>query len=639
MSLDFSSIIMKRFSIAFCILLCCIACQHTPNDNPAASPVSASQTSPQSLDPTRAGLPANPTASSSPTATLGDSNHGTVYFVRPDGGAADQCSGLVDAPFSVENSPDCAWNNPFQALPPLGSPRIAGGDALIISAGGYEMGYGAPGSDACDAEGAYDCYMPPVPSGIDAAHPTRILGEGWASGCSDQPQLWGSERTGFIINLAGSSNVEIACLEITDHSECVESQENGLPCERDTPPYGDWAATGLYAEDSTNVHLLDLNIHGLAVSGVLAGRLADWTVENVRIAANGWAGWDGDIGDESSNSGTMLFRRLRVEWNGCGETYPGGEPTRCWAQSAGGYGDGLGTGATGGIWVIEDSAFLHNTSDGLDLLYARHAGARIEIRRTIAEGNAGNQIKTTGPTAMENVIAVGNCGFFDGQPFTYRIDDDGDGALDSSSVDPCRAGGDTIAMDLNPGDQIRLVNSTVAGEGGCLVIATCAFEKDCTGATQNVTMINDIFEGGHGFMDPGEDVCFAWFNDEGGSDRLSGNPFSTAYSIVHGVRFGNVDPCAEEANLCGIPAGILNAGMDAFDAHLQPGSPAVDAGLPSTAPQTDFDGRLRDARPDIGAYEWRAPSAAMAFPIRLILAGISLIYIGRRSWNTVSRRI
>jgi hypothetical protein len=212
--------------------------------------------------------------------------------------------------------------------------------------------------------------------------------------------------------------VEIACLEITDHSECVESQENGFPCERDEPPYGDWAAEGLYAADSANVHLLDLNIHGLAVSGVHAGRLADWTVERVRIAANGWAGWDGDIGDDSSNSGTMVFRSWRVEWNGCGETYPGGEPVRCWAQSAGGYGDGVGTGATGGLWVIEDSAFLHNTSDGLDLLYARLTGARIEIRRTIAGGNAGNQIKTTGPAVMENVIAVGNCGFFEGQPFT-----------------------------------------------------------------------------------------------------------------------------------------------------------------------------------------------------------------------------
>jgi len=33
--------------------------------------------------------------------------------------------------------------------------------------------------------------------------------------------------------------------------------------------------------------------------------------------------------------------------------------------------------------------------------------------RTIAEGNAGDQIKTTGPTHVENVITVSNCGYFD----------------------------------------------------------------------------------------------------------------------------------------------------------------------------------------------------------------------------------
>jgi hypothetical protein len=596
---------MKRLPILFLISFLWVGCLPISNGGIAAPQTSAVDTKSESP-----GLsteqPSEFRATNQPdTLTPMDFASGTVYYVRPDGGTADQCSGRFDAPYSEENSPDCAWNHPFQALPPLGSPRIAAGDTLIISAGEYEMGYGAPGSDACDAESAYDCHMPAVPGGIDAAHPTRILGEGWSAGCGAPPQLWGSERANYILNLAGSSNVEIACLEITDHSECVESQENGLPCERDASPYGDWAATGLYAEDSINVHLLDLNIHGLAVSGVLAGRLVDWTIDNVRIAANGWAGWDGDIGDDSSNTGTMLFRRLRVEWNGCGETYPGSEPARCWAQSAGGYGDGLGTGATGGVWIFEDSAFLHNTSDGLDLLYARRAGARVEIRRTIAAGNAGNQIKTTGPTVMENVIAVGNCGFFEGQSFTYRIDIDGDGTPDLNSVDPCRAGGDAVALDLNPGDQARIVNSTIAGGGNCLVIASCALGKDCAGSRQQVTMINDIFEGSRSFMDATEEVCFAWFNDEGGGERLPDDPFSVSYSTLHGVRFGNVDPCAETANRCGIPAGIRKAGIDVFDAHLMPGSPAVDTGLPSAAPPDDFDGCPRDARPDIGAYEWR----------------------------------
>lgn len=167
------------------------------------------------------------------------------------------------------------------------------------------------------------------------------------------------------------------------------------------------------ASDSRNVLLQDLDIHGLAHTGVHAARIADWTVRNVRIAGNGWCGWDGDMGDaESSNSGTLTFQRWVVEWNGCAETYPGGEPDHCWDQTHGGYGDGVGTNVTGGHWIIEDSIFRHNASDGLDLLYVRENPSMIEIRRTRAHGNAGNPVKTAGPTTVENSLIVGDCGFF-----------------------------------------------------------------------------------------------------------------------------------------------------------------------------------------------------------------------------------
>ena len=57
-----------------------------------------------------------------------------------------------------------------------------------------------------------------------------------------------------------------------------------------------------------------------------------------------------------------------------------GRPARpcCWAQQTGGYGDGLGTTSTGGQWLIEDSFFHHNTSDGLDLLL--HGRRRRHLR-------------------------------------------------------------------------------------------------------------------------------------------------------------------------------------------------------------------------------------------------------------------
>ncbi|MCJ7735994.1 MAG: hypothetical protein MUQ10_01595, partial [Anaerolineae bacterium] len=218
-----------------------------------------------------------------------------TYYVRPDGGAPAQCTGRVDAPYPGSGTAQpCSWDHPFRALPPDGTPRIAGGDTLIIGAGSYSMGLGAPGADNCESDYPWDCHVPPIPSG-PPARPTRILGAGWDAGCPGPPQLWGTERANMIINLTDAGNVEVACLEITDHSGCVEDHTGGLACERDIYPFGPWALTGLYAEDSADVHLRHLDIHGLASTGIHAGRLTDWTVEDVDIAGNGWVGWDGDI--------------------------------------------------------------------------------------------------------------------------------------------------------------------------------------------------------------------------------------------------------------------------------------------------------------------------------------------------------
>jgi hypothetical protein len=323
-----------------------------------------------------------PSATLAPLSLAGTS--GTVYYIRPDGGSAEQCTGLVDAAYPGSGTEQaCAWNHPFQAFPPHGTARINGGDTLIIRAGSYMMGFGAPGADDCEYEASYDCSMAAVPSGPDPSHPTLILGEGWDSGCTAPPELWGTGRPFFIFNMTDSSNVEVACLEITDHSSCIEDHlfttgGSKYTCQRDNPPYGDWAAVGLYAEDSANVYLKDLNIHGLANTGMLAGRLTDWTLENVRLVGNGLAGWNSDLvgdGSESENHGTFTFRNWTVEWNGCGETYPEGEHIACWGQEAGGYGDGAGFGGlTGGNYIIEDSVFRYNTSDGLDMLYVRLPG-------------------------------------------------------------------------------------------------------------------------------------------------------------------------------------------------------------------------------------------------------------------------
>lgn len=504
-----------------------------------------------------------------------------TFHVRPGGGSAQQCTGLVDAPYPGSGSGrPCAFNHPFQALPPGGTPRLAAGDTLLVAPGAYMMGVGAPGAEACDANSSWECVMPPIPSGLDAAHPTRILGRD----CNDPPQLWGTERAARIINLEGSHHVQVGCLEITDRSGCVEFHSGGHACEREAPPFGPWAAVGVYASDSTGVRLHHLDIHGLAAAGVHAARLADWRIEDVRIAGNGWVGWDGDLGGDSSNHGTIIFRRVTIEWNGCAEGYPGLAPAGCWGQTAGGYGDGLGTGATGGDWVFEDCRVLHNTSDGLDLLYHERGGS-IVVNRVRAEGNAGNQIKLAGAATITNSVMIGNCGFFEGQPFTHH-------------VDHCRALGSTLVLAFTGGESVAIVNSTVYGQGDGLLGAGPREPFACTGA-ETLRGRNNLFHGDADYFDPA-DRTFLFY-----AENCPGLAFDSDFTLYHQVKLSQYSPGPHDIAADPFFAGPL-AGL-AYGVTLTAASPAIDAGDPVEAPAADFTGARRDAHPDIGAYEYGAP--------------------------------
>jgi hypothetical protein len=389
---------------------------------------------------------------------------GDIYYVRSDGGDARRCNGRLDAPApAAGRDQDCAWRHPFIALPPGGAPRIRGGDALFIRPGDYRMGYGA--DDArCSTDFPWDCYMAALPSGPSIDQPTRLSGVDAFGVCRDKPELWGAERAARVLNLEGSSNIVVECLTITDRAACVEGHCHGgdcrevARCPRERYPFGDWAGTGVYAADSANVQIIDVDVHGLANRGFHAGRLRDWRLTRVRIIGNGWAGWDGDLGSGgSSNAGTLHFRQVEIAWNGCVEGWPDRRPFGCWAQSTGGYGDGLGTAATAGHWILEDSEIHHNTSDGLDLLYIESPG-RLTARRLRAHANAGNQVKASGATVIEDSEIDGTCAAFRG-------------VGNMAESDLCRALGGAVAVQLHPGIRAELAGNRIRGNGDCLVVA------------------------------------------------------------------------------------------------------------------------------------------------------------------------
>ena len=395
-----------------------------------------------------------------------------VYYVRTDGGDAGQCTGRSVAPYPGSGSGQaCAWKNPNIALPNSGSPRIAGGDTLLIGAGTYQIGSGG--------------YMQKVPSGPSTTTRTRILGKAGT-------KLVGVGGTHRVINLDGSSNVEIGHLEITDNSDCVYNHSNaGAKCVSGMA----WARVGIYAAASSNVWLHDLNIHGMGKNAFNAGGLRDWTVERVKMNRNGSAGWDGNVSSGGSNAGKMVFRDIEIGWNGCGERVATGQPWACWAQQTGGYGDGFGTVDTGGEWLIEDAFVHHNTSDGLDLRYMDGASTTsVVMRRVYAVANAGNQVKIKGNSLIENSVLVGHCTYFRGKHYM-------------TEGDLCRADGSTLQLVLTGNDTAVVRRNTIAGEGAVQIGHSGGDASDRVDIRSNVVvgfpyaalplpLVNSRFNGG-----------------------------------------------------------------------------------------------------------------------------------------------
>lgn len=408
---------------------------------------------------------------------MASGSEAATYYVRADGGTHAQCSGTADVAYADRgHGRDCAWNNPMEALPPSQpnyphAARIKGGDTLVIEAGAYRIGWTAGVydrahlQDPCDGRYANGCTLQPVPSGT-AAQPTRILGAGWDSGCKSPPQLYGTQSAKSVIDLTGSSHVVIACLDLTDHAYCTLNYrpDPARSCKAawvaygQPPDYGDWAAKGIYASDSDDVTLQDLNIHGFADQGVQAGRISNWTVTRVTLAGNGNVGWNGDLGGNNHNStssGKQVFTGLVVKWNGCQEHYPpDGQFDLCYGQEQGGYGDGMGLAWTGGDWTFIRPKVYRNTSDGLDLLYANGTGT-ITVEHGYFARNVGNGLKTAGNATITDSVFIEQCAAFRG-------------SSEPVAPNPCRAGGGVYAGFTGPNERVLFSHNTVVGEAGCL---------------------------------------------------------------------------------------------------------------------------------------------------------------------------
>jgi hypothetical protein len=299
-----------------------------------------------------------------------------------------------------------------------------------------------------------------------------------------------------------------------------------------------------------------------------------------------------------------LFQSVEVGWNGCAETYPDKKIVGCWGQMEGGYGDGFGEAKTGGNWVFRNSYFHHNVQDGLDLLYADGTGS-ITVQQTHAEGNAGNQIKLSGNSTVENSLIVGNCSYFDG--IDYMSGNNSGGA--NTAGDQCRALGNALVVSLLPNLHATIRYNTIVSEGDCLMLAINGDGTSGVAVQNNVLLGKPNWLKGNSSPQP-QSCLFFW--DRGPTSNW---PVTYAGNIIYQVKDNNCPPGA--GNQCNVDPKLTDENIDAFNPAPLAGSPLISAAMTTASMvPTDLHSRPRPSLHggyDVGALQYQgAQSAACA---------------------------
>ena len=566
-----------------------------------------------------------------------------TYYVRNDGGTATQCTGLVDAAYSSGTGQPCAFNHISWATGAYnGAAAMIGGDTVIIDGidhvgsgqAKYKVGYGMPNS-SCSMDYPYSCMLLAIPSGSDSSHPTKILGKTYDSGCTNPPQLYGTEAVTEILNLTAANYIDIECLEITDHAACGAGMGHTV-CPTNYPSdVGDWGGTGIYALGGSNWTLKNLNIHGMAARGIKAGGLSAITVQNVNTDGNYMSGWDFDVGEsgsESYNSGSLIFNTLKVRFNGCMEAYPLASQTYsasnyswCYDQNDSGYGDGIGTYQTGGDWQFINSDISHNTQDGLDLLYHRGANS-IKISRSRFEGNNGAQIKIGDPynVSIENSIIIGDCGYFITSGISH-----------GPGFSPCRANGTVLPVGYytTQNSSYKLLNSSVWSDGDTILYSG---GSACNG-NQTITSTNNAIFGALRYDGEGENTSYYYCggSDGNGAGACCNGGTAVALTTTYNDVWQTKDaPISGTGNLNVNPywgqGTTINTdlGIEKYNVYLTSSSTslvgAANSGISLFNGSNDYNNFSRGASWDIGALEYGSVPGSTTYFNNVIFKNVYL---------------
>ncbi|WP_260736837.1 Ig domain-containing protein [Tunturiibacter lichenicola] len=607
-------------------------------------------------DPTQAKSAATSITVAAPAPT----GPGTTWYIRPDGGTrysanqtAGQCDGKADTAYSGSGTNQhCAFKDPRYLWDDQSYGNyawvIAGGDTVIIRGGPWRIGFdAAPGSCSgagCGAGytwcygggGNYGCYNPPIPAGTATQH-TRILGQNYAA-CSSGgvtsrsqlTQIFGGFGVTEALNLTGAKYVDVECLEITRHSQCIAFGSPAVPPSCVSGSADDYDSDGIHTDNTTHDLLMqDLWIHGhigRGIKGPIGGLV---TCLRCDIAYNGGAGWDFDDGNATPMvNGNWQFLYSTIEWSGCNQEYPIVHTIpviSCYSQSTGGYGDGVGTPhGTGLSATIDHSKFIYNTQDGLDFGHIDTGGPyTLSITNSIAYSNNGGTFKiggNFGTATITNNVSIGDCDRMaypiTGTPSTYN----------TNLEDFCRAG-DAFPFDFRQNSNYTISNNTIVTYAPTIFDISCwdapgqgGNNNGCGGATlnfhDNIVVGYDnpaTYPLGSQQGGPG-----AWYFQEAAPNgSTSGTVIGTinrSNNIYYGIGHGFTCPTGYANEKCvtpdfiNQPAGTSTtftpAELDNFNFNLSSGSAADGTGITYTGIlSVDYNGVKRPNPPSIGAVE------------------------------------
>jgi hypothetical protein len=569
-----------------------------------------------------------------------------VWYIRQDGGTNTQCTGLTNAPYTGSGTAQaCALNHPFQMLNYQGHwASMAAGDTIQFAdpptnttpyyigeqngALGMDwqpqLGGICPGPNSPASMGA-SCVLPPLLSG------TTIRGQNYGSchtadhtGLVHPTILSGINGVFAVLQVGGTSDVTISCIEVTQPDTCTSAGTGQGPGQcTSTSNYVDYAGLMLAyqtAQGPANMTLTDFAVVGTQSRGIMGSHLNllstdTFTASDIYLIGNGQAGWDGDGGgcnNSCESVGTMNISYADIEWNGCMAVKPydiGISPQTapnafdyCYGQNTSGYGDGFVQIAAGSLNLnVTHSMFKYNTQDGFDGAHLSDdptTSPKTNISSSWSEGNAGQTFKIgagASSTGINNV-SISNCHILS-QASSFPNNPIGWNALDGG--DTCRANGDEWALTLRPNASITLENNTSVGYGTVMYDIECSsFFPNCDGGA--VVFTNNISVG---YPDPANSgQLAAGFYFGSGVSNTVATASNNVWSTMH-TGCPDADLPGEIHYVCADPLLVSESNIDAVNPRLTSASPAIGAGVAIPGITTDYGGVTRPNPPAIGAFE------------------------------------